>query len=199
MPSETKVQSYKTVLKKLLPRGRLWTVTPGGVLDLFLEGIAVELARIDERGSTLLDEGHPLSASELLSDWEEELGIPGNCETLAPTVDERRNVAYTKLTKLQDQSKQSFVDIAASLGYEIDVDDVIEYRPFRAGSRAGERLTNGPWVHTFSIRIPGLTVRTFTAGSRAGERLVEFGDQTLECLMTEHKPAHTTILFQVAE
>lgn len=195
MPSETKIANYKTLLKKLLPRGRLWTVIPSGTLDRLLDGLATELARVDDRAVTVLSETDPRNASELLPDWETELGLPGDCQELESTTAGRQAAVFAKLTKTRSQNKQSFVDIAASLGYEITVDDIIEYNPFVAGSLAGGLLTNGPWLFAFAVRLPELNLTIFKAGSRAGERLVVFGDEQLECLLRAHKPAHTQILF----
>lgn len=192
-----KIDYYKSALRRLLPSGKLFRVVPAGVLDNLLAGIAVELARIDDRAVTLQDEADPRTTTECLTDWERITGLPGDCVGLDATIPERRAAVVAKLTTLGSQNKQSFIDIAATLGYVITVNDVIEYEPFRCNSLVGSRLTNGAWVHTFTIRFQNNNTRYFIVGENAaGDRLLEFGDDTLECVLTENKPAHSLILFQ---
>jgi uncharacterized protein YmfQ (DUF2313 family) len=156
----------------------------------------MELVRIDARASDLIREADPRSSTELLSDWEELTGLPGICGTIGDTIEDRRNQVVAKLTQLGKQNKQFFISLAATIGYTITVNDIEEYQEFKAGSRAGDRLTNGSWVYTFTIHAPAFTVRYFKAGANvAGDRLLEYGDELFECLISSNKPAHTEVIF----
>lgn len=191
----SKVIFYKAQLQRLFPQGKLFKFFDGSNQDKLVAGIADELARIDDRGDKILQESDPRTTEELLPEWEEMLGLPDECGSNAVTVQDRRNQILQKLKLLGGQSKALYVELAQQLGYDVSIEDVIEYQPFVAGSRAGDRLTNGPWQHTWAMIIPEFTVRPFVAGSYAGERLVEFGDDLLECIITKYKPAQTIVLF----
>ena len=157
--------------------------------------MSIELARVDVRGESLPIEANPVSTNELLSDWERVAGLPDKCSgVLEETIQGRRNALLTKLTSIGGQSAQYFIDLAASLGYTVTIE---EYRPFRAGlSRAGDALANGDWVFTWLIRAPAVSIMEFRAGrSGAGERLRTWGNDTLGCKINQLKRAHTIALF----
>jgi uncharacterized protein YmfQ (DUF2313 family) len=186
---------YREQLKALLPPGQAFPRDPGNTLHDLLDGMSIELARVDGRASVLPQEANPASTLELLPDWERVAGLPDKCSgTLEETIQGRRNVLLTKLTSTGGQSAEYFIGIAASLGYTVTIE---EFRPFRAGmSVAGDALTNGPWAFTWLIRAPAVSITEFRAGlSAAGERLRTWGNDTLECKINQLKPAHTVALF----
>jgi len=194
----SKTDFYKSQLQRLFPKGRLFSFFSGSNHNALVEGIAIELARIDDRAEDVIAESDPRTTEELIDEWEAMLGLPGECGSLAVTLQERRNQILSKLTLSGNQSKQFYVDIAVSLGYDIDVNDIIEFRPFSAGSPAGAPIANpDDWRHTFLINPQEFTVRYFKAGAgRAGDKILEFGDELFECLITEQKPAHALVLFR---
>lgn len=190
---------YREQLKALLPPGQAFPRDPGTALHDMLDGMSLELARLDARSEVLPVEANPSTTSELLSDWERIAGLPDKCSgTLEQTLQGRRKVLLTKLTSTGGQSPAYFIELAASLGYTVTIS---EYRPFRAGwSSAGDALTNGAWVFTWLIRAPGVSVTDFRAGlSAAGERLRTWGNDTLECKLNQLKPAHTIAIFAYGE
>jgi len=186
---------YLEQLKTLLPPGQAFPREAGTTLHSLLNGMAIELARVDGRGEALPVEANPASTNELLTDWERVAGLPDKCSgVLEQTLQGRKNALLTKLASTGGQSPGYFIDLAASLGYDVTIE---EFRPFRAGmSRAGDSLTNGPWAFTWLIRAPEASVTEFRAGrSAAGERLRTWGNDTLECKINQLKPAHTIALF----
>jgi uncharacterized protein YmfQ (DUF2313 family) len=193
-----RVELYKQLLRRLLPPGKAWECDEGSVLSDLLGSIAVELARVHDRSDVLLIESDPRTTSELLEDWERICGLPDDCTGLAETVAERRSQILARLLLTGPMNKQFFVDLANALGYTFTTADVGEYRAFRADlSRVDDGLYNDDgWRSTFSITAPLNTIRPFRAGSHnAGDRLTEFGDDVLECVITDHKPAHSQVIF----
>jgi len=186
---------YLEQLKTLLPPGQAFPREAGTTLHSLLDGMAIELARVDGRGESLPIEANPSSTNELLGDWERVAGLPDKCSgVLEETLQGRRNALLTKLTSTGGSSPNYFIELAATLGYTVTIE---EFRPFRAGmSHAGDALTNGDWVFTWLVRAPETSVITFRAGvSGAGERLRTWGNDTLECKLNQLKPAHTIALF----
>jgi uncharacterized protein YmfQ (DUF2313 family) len=184
------------MLQNLLPRGAAWTRERTSRLTQLLQGMAEELARIDTRGDALVNEALPDTTLELLDGWETVAGLPGECTGPLETVSLRRDALIMRLTAVGGQSRQYFIDLAETLGFEITID---EFRPFRVGSVAGDLLTNGDWIYSWRVNAPETTVREFTAGCFAGEPLATWGNALLECAISRVKPAHTILIFGYGE
>lgn len=190
---------YREQLKALLPPGQAFPRDPGTTMHDLLDGMSIELARVDGRASVLPQEANPSTTAELLPDWERVAGLPDKCSgALEETVQGRRNALLTKLTSTGGQSAAYFIEIAASLGYTVTIE---VFRPFRAGrSVSGDPLTNGPWAFTWRVHAPAVSVTEFRAGrSGAGERLRTWGNEALECKLNQLKPAHTIAIFAYGE
>jgi len=190
---------YLEQLKTLLPPGQAFPREAGTTLHDLLDGMSIELARVDGRGETLPIEANPASTNELLSDWERVAGLPDKCSgVLEETLQGRKNALLAKLSSTGGQSPAYFIELASVLGYDVTIE---EFRPFRVGrSRAGDALTNGPWAFTWLIRAPEVSVTSFRVGlSAVGERLRTWGNDTLECKINQLKPAHTIALFAYGE
>lgn len=189
------IEKYKSMIKNLLPTGLAWPRNEDTNLSSFIEALAVEVSRVDMRVDDMLRESYPLTSSELLTDWERIVGIPDECVGLSETLQERREAVDRKLSSIGGQSKAYYIDVAARLGFDITID---EYTPFRAGfSRAGDPVTSEEWAHVWEVNTAETdTIRYFRAGqSTAGEALAKWGNEILECIINQLKPAHTYVIF----
>lgn len=188
------LNQYKSFLFNLLPSGFAWTRQAGTNIDNLILAKASELQRVDNRLDNLLTEAYPLTSFELLTDWERITGLPEGCEGAATTIQLRREAVDRKLSSIGGQSKAFYEDVAARLGYDVEISD---YKVFRAGSgAAGDALNDAPWGHAFRVDAPAETIRSFRAGSgAAGEPLSSWGNQLLECVMNRIKPAHTIAIY----
>lgn len=181
---------YAAMLRKLLPRGAIWTASPESNLARLLAAFGAELARLEGDAQRLLRELDPQQTLEALEDWEEELGLPDEC-FLAETIEARREAIVRKLQRGGFMNASFYVELARSHGYESAV--VEEPHPFRAGSLTGDRVYSESFVYVFYVVVSASdSVRFFRAGSIAGERLREW-DMSLECVMQKTKPAHTRV------
>lgn len=189
---------YREQLKQLLPPGQAFPRDPGTTLHDLLDGMSIELARVDERGFALPLEANPNTTNELLSDWERVAGLPDRCSgVLEETIQGRRNALLAKLASTGGQSIPYFISIAAALGYQVTI---TEFRPFRVGlSKVGDALTNGDWQFAWQVNAPETTVVSFRVGmSAVGEALRTWGAGSLECKIRQLAPAHTIPIFAYA-
>jgi uncharacterized protein YmfQ (DUF2313 family) len=186
---------YRRQMQALLPRGLAWSLAPLSWLTRLLSGMAPEFARIHARVLDLIRESDPRTTIEMLAEWERALGLPDNCSnTLAPTLQGRRDDVLTKLVSLGGQSRAYYIAVAARLGYMISIE---EFAPFRVGrSRVFDALYSEDWTWVWRVNGPPVSIRYFRTGqSRVGEPLRYWGNSVLECRLNLIKPAHTHIIF----
>lgn len=190
-------KKYEELLLKLLPEGEAWRKDLDSNNRKFSRSISGIFAYLESRAERLLNEIDPRTAHETLSDWERFLNIPDDCITpehhSTMGLQERRDAVTQRLITGGGASAQFFQNIATQLGYP-DI-RVSEFRPFRAGSRAGDRLTAGLWRYFFLVSAPATLTRKFRAGSQCGERLQKASNTVIENMINKLKPAHTTAIF----
>ena len=172
--------AYLQQLKSLLPRGRAWNHSDP-VLSQLLAGMAVELARVDDRIDDLIEERDTRTAVELLAEHEEDYGLTAGILTTA----ERQAALTTKLRATGSLMKSYYVGLAATLSYTITID---EYRPAWAGIwQAGQPCGDQNNLFYWTVNI------AFTVAEAPA--FVTYAD--LIALLEQIKPAHTHILYQI--
>lgn len=186
---------YLLQLQALLPPGPAWPRDQEAVLTKLLLALAAEFARIDRRGGDLIEEADPRTTSELLADWERAAGLPDTCLTAGQTVQQRRAALVSKLTSMGGQSRQYFIDMAASLGYPGAAID--EFRPMNCNDNCNDALHSEDDRFAWRINLPNSNAGTYLANcnSTCNDALGSWGDKVLECRISHLKPAHTTALF----
>lgn len=159
--------------------------------DLELEGAWLD--HVHARAENLLLEMVPGRCNETLGNWERVLGLPDPCTGPLPTMQLRRAAVAAKDAAGGGLSRAYFIQLAADLGYPITI---TEFKPFAAGSVAGDDLTNGDWIYTWQVNAEETTTWAFLAGAgRAGEPLSLWGLDILECAFRRLKPAHSHVNF----
>lgn len=154
------------------------------------------MKRIDGEAFDLLAESDPRRTLDLLSDWENEFGLPDECTLPGFTLQERRFALIQKIKNVGSQSRTYFMAVAEALGYQIEI---TEFRPFIAGiSQCGDQLNGGHKVrYTWRVKVlePRLTYFR-TGASSAGDLLMKITRaEDLECLFLRLKQAHTNLIF----
>jgi uncharacterized protein YmfQ (DUF2313 family) len=179
----------------MLHKDTLKLLFPVEIQGSFEKDIEIEGKHLDNaqsRAEQLLKEMFPDQSHELLPDWERVCG-------LTPSADDplqlRRDRVIKKLRELGGLSRAYFINLAASWGYTISIE---ELRPFMAGwNRAGDTLYVYESIWIWRVKVSGQPLYYFRAGqSVAGERLLWWQAQTvLENILNELKPAHTYVIF----
>jgi uncharacterized protein YmfQ (DUF2313 family) len=188
------VADYLAALQALMPRGRVWSKDPSSVQSQALACFVPTFVRSNQAANNLLVDAFPATADSLLPEWESTLGLPDPCAGPSPTLQQRQDQVVARLTNAGGQSIPFFVGYAKSLGYSVTI---TQFTPFRVGQqRAGDAVGIVDWAFAWRVNAPASTVVYFTAGrGTAGQPLASWGNEVLQCELTEIKPAHTEVLF----
>jgi uncharacterized protein YmfQ (DUF2313 family) len=188
--------AYARQLQQLLPRGAAWWLEPGTTLSNLLQGLAEELARIDGRAATLIEEWDPRTTAELLDDWERVYGLPDPCVGSNPSTAQRRASLVAKVMGLGGQTPAYFVAIAAALGFSITI---TELSPHDVDDDVDAPLYGDEWAYAWQVNAPLSTVNEWSVDDTVDDPLAWWTNLVLECVLLELKPAHTVIVFQFGE
>src|SRR6266702_6692528 len=112
---------FLAALHILLPTGRAWSKDPDSIQTKTLQGAAPTFVRQTARSNNLLIDGFPSTATELLPDWEESLGLPDPCAGESPTLQQRRAQVVARFANAGGQSALYFKQFAATLGYDVSI------------------------------------------------------------------------------
>ena len=188
---------FGRVLRQLLPPGRLFTEDPDSNLQTMLDGLAVELDRVDEIACELPRELDPSEGLLSLTDWERVLQLPDGCGPTPVTIEERRRAVLGRLQSGGLLSRAFYRQLARSQGYRARIEE-LEAAPFRVGlSRCGDSLGTEAGVFAWTLVVDTDKRRPFRVGaSRCGEALVSLADPLLECIIRRAAPAHTSVGFR---
>lgn len=216
--------AFFAALQGLLPRGFAWSRALGSRLSGLLFASAGELARVDAAARLLADEILPLTTVQGLEDWERVLGLPDQCLPAGATLQERRDAVLSKLRDTGRQDLDYWYDLAASLGYEVTIE---EHWPFCCDwHQCGD--PQGGWTPESGMGVERWEQDMGCAMGRCGppemrywwrvvvhgERLILFrcGESacpellldwrradSLECVMRRDREAHTLITFDYRE
>jgi uncharacterized protein YmfQ (DUF2313 family) len=187
-------EDYLGQFQRLLPRGRIWHRGWGWLQDADLLTLMPLWARLNTRLGELIYDIFPCSTSGLLPEWEATLGLPDPCTGPLPTQQQRVAAVCGKFAARGGQSREYFIRLAASLGFEIEIE---EYVPFYASrGRAGDPVYDEKWAYAWRVIANPVQVIYFHASiSTAGDPLATWGNKVLECMFEALKPAHTEIVF----
>ncbi len=159
-----------------------------------LIGLACEFIRFKDKVNEVYSEYDPNITTSLIEEWEAFVGIPDDCFNNTGGLEERRENILLKLAGVNATTEKQFEDIAAALGFTIDV-------------------SNGVDTSTLPLTLPFVLIDTATAPfaivvtldaslDPSGLPLTlpfKLGSQgplILECLFNKLKPANTIVVFR---
>ncbi|MDR6581616.1 MULTISPECIES: putative phage tail protein [Pseudomonas] len=144
---------YKQQLQQLLPPGPAFDVELQTDIAALVAAFAPEFARIDAALDELQAELNPASVSQLLTDWEQYLGIPDVCVVPgSQTVAERRQAVLNKMSATGAPQRAYYLRMAMQTGIGIAID---EFRPARVGStNVGDFLYGDAWPWSWLASAP---------------------------------------------
>lgn len=197
------VEDLAPVLHGLLPQGAAWRSPDGAAFEEnsrlggFLRALAGDIARLYRRLFQVSQESTASTSVDSLDDWETEFGLPDPCFGEGQTQAQRMRSLLLKIRSSGTITRADFINLAASVGYEIMIR---EPRPFAFGFSGfgGEEGTGGGIEFFWFVRVAGVATRRFEFGtSQTGiHSLLDIGRATdLECLFRSIAPAWTRVVF----
>jgi len=199
MPSRFTTQDYTHALQNLMPTGIAWPRSPESTQHAVLSALAQAFQKSDEAGSDLITGAFPATALDLITEWEETLGLPDECSiSEQDSIAVRRSAIVSKLLGVGGQSKDYFIRYFEALGYQITI---TEYRQARAGwSVAGDPINGEYWPFVWLVSAPDATYVQAKAGqSYAGDPLRSGGNKALDCTLKKISPSHTVYMLEFVE
>jgi len=153
---------------------------------------AQELQYLDQKVADLLNESMPGTIENLLSEWEEDLGLPELDTPLGMTTDERLAVVYAKyVTIYTGQNKQFYINYVANLGGLITITDY-------TGTGSIFRVNYNRVTRTPLEGIDGARLRSRESRFKWIVNVYQTGSVSLEYLQSRFnrmKPAHTQVIW----
>ncbi|WP_168403829.1 YmfQ family protein [Erwinia amylovora] len=192
------VSDYTRALQSLMPVGLAWPKTLDAVQTAVLRTLARSFQRNDCDARRVLMGAFPATATIMLPEWEETLGLPDDCSIgEIDSIAKRQAAVVAKLISTGGQSIAYFITIASTLGYDITI---TQYRQARAGmSVCGDALNGEDWPFTWRINAPRTTIKYALTGiSYCGDPLRSWGNKQLECQLNRLAPSHLILLFNYA-
>ena len=194
IPSPT-AEDFLWQFQRLLPRGRIWQRAWGTVQAEQLLTLMPTWVRLNARATNLIIDSFPCSTVELLPEWEASLGLPDPCTGPLATLQARTAAVCAKFAARGGQSQEYFIRLAASLGYQIEIET---FKPFYASQGyAGYPCYDEQWAYCWRIIVQGDdTVVWFRASaSAAQEPLADYLATLVQCVIENLKPADSTIIW----
>jgi uncharacterized protein YmfQ (DUF2313 family) len=185
------LEEYAQTLRKLLPRGPAWRPEVGTRLAALLLGLAEELVRIDGRARALIEESDPRTTFEMLGEYERVYGLPDPCAGESQSTAQRRASLLQKITSLGGQTAAYYIGVAAVLGFEITI---TEFHSHTVIDDVTHPLYGIDWNYAWQVNAPLETIIYWTVDGSVDDPLSTFGNDQLECVLSDLKPAHTTII-----
>lgn len=177
-------------LADVCPDGEFWrtkNIDESNFRKLLL-GCATEIGRGQSYIQSLADHYIPNLNDSFINDWENILGIPDSCftkdgiENGNTTSDSaRRRDIIVKLSKMNLQTAQDYIDLAAEFGLQIQI--------VNSGTIGPTTYNQFHWLIIFTgIAIEGWTY----------DWDIEWGNpfvSLIECIFNKQRPAHTLLDF----
>lgn len=167
-------ESHLRLLQGLLPQGPAWGREDDATLTRLLAVWAVEFARVARLTDAVLLEMSPRTAVELLGEWERLLGV----EAPSDDLETRQREVAVRFSHRGGCSRQYFIDLAASLGRSMTIE---EYQPLAVGFAAGDACVGQAWQWAWTVHVDGPE------------------DAVLVTAIRRDAPAHTVVLFDFKE
>lgn len=166
---------YIKAVHQIAPQGMIWPdIADDSDIGKLFALIGETLFVADNNAANMLDESYPDFVGMFSDDWARVLGFP-RCSISGLTAQQQRDANLAWLNISPYSNKQFFIDIAASLGYTITVEDLNDGTTYDSSTYGAEALTNGdfesgtsPWVLSNATIVNGILSLNNGSASQTG-------------------------------
>ena len=184
---------FRLALARLLPRGRIWRVDSSSMAMATMGALAPTYTRSAAAAAQLLIDASPATTVNLLTEWEESLGLPDPCTPLDPSVEQRSAAVRAKFGARGSLTTAYFVALAAALGFAISI---TEYTPFTVDMPVDGPLYEPAWAYVWQVNAPAVVTSYFSVDeSGVDDPLETYDAPGLTCRILANAPADTVVLF----
>lgn len=190
------LEQYTNSLADYLPGGCLFAsaYVSNSNFRKLLRGMSGELFRANGLLKEYSEQVIPDQTVKFIEEWESALGIPDDCFSGTGTLTERRRDILTKLAALGVQTRQDFIDLAATFGVTITInagiDEITFPLTFPVVMFSTVKEARFTIVVRFTVQAANRFPLVFPITFGSGEIAI------LECLFTNLKPTNCDIIFQ---
>lgn len=186
---------YTEAIQALMPQGLAWPRDPKSVQAAVCRALAKSFERSDTEAQSIISGAFPPTATIMLKEWENALGLPDDCSiSEMDSISMRRRAVTSKFISTGGLSRSYYINVAAALGYTITI---TQFRPAVAGqSVCGDPINGEEWPFTWRINAPETTIKyAFVGLAYCGDPLASWGNKHLECALNKIAPSHLNLLF----
>ena len=164
------------------------------ILRKVLLGLASEWLNFRSGLNDVVSEYDPNKTTSLIEEWEAFVGIPDSCIAIASTLEQRRLNVLLKLSGINVSTAKQFKNVAAILGYSIEVSNGVDTStfplqlPFLLISQASAPFT-------IVITLPA-SLKPSGFPLKLPFKLTAQQPNILKCLFNKLKPANTQLFFR---
>ena len=184
---------FQAALLRLMPRGRVWRNDPGSNLSALAGALAPSWTRNTAAAAQVLVDASPATTSNLLTEWENSLGLPDPCTAPNPTIQQRQAAVRAKWGARGGLTKAYFIAMAADLGFTITI---TEFSPFAVDQPCDGSLWDVGWSYVWQVNAPAITTFYFSVDESSVDDALETYDAgELICRIRANAPAETLVIF----
>jgi uncharacterized protein YmfQ (DUF2313 family) len=167
------------------------------ILRKVLLGLASEWLNFRSSLNDVVSEYNPNNTTSLIEEWEAFVGIPDSCIAIASTLEQRRLNVLLKLSGINVSTAKQFKNVAAILGYSIQVSNGVDTSTFPLQL---------PFLLISQASAPFTIVITLPASLKPAGfpltlpfKLTAQQPTILKCLFNKLKPANTQLFFRYSQ
>jgi len=175
-----KAADYRHQMIQLLPPSAVLDTSPASNISKLFDGLSLESERIENRIDILKKELNPQTAFELLNEFEAMFGLPSPCAPLGSTITERQNNACAKMVERGGQSRDYFIQLAASMGIPIIIERLALHNVER-DVNAG--IYGQGWQYVWMVHTSASNIQQANVSSGVADPIRSWGFAQLECTL----------------
>lgn len=178
------VEQWANSIMSQMPRGVLWQRATSLDLYKYAQGYAPRLEQAEASAGSLLFEMRPETTYELLSDWEEYLGLPECSAQPSDNFEYRRWAVVEKYHRKGGLQAWNIQKLAEDLGFTVEVDETFPHHCLRG---CNYPLWEQKYRYILRVTVYGIPNAYMTCLDDILTRLVTSDARVLECTLNRYK------------